>query len=171
MRRMLLVVGSLFLLACAGVGESVLEGVTGQEIDIREDGMDVTLPEGGTASMSWGGAATHHASIPFTAPPDSQVVLSGEIAFPGRMTSHYVTYETTVQTEAAMLQRYRQEMTAMGLTPTEEPIEGGVSLNAERDGTAHFVTVTDADPIEAVQITFGVGSIEDIQQGMAINPG
>ena len=59
MRRLLLAGLGGMLLACSGIGESILEGVIGEEISIRDDGMDMTLPNDGQLNIFWGDSATH----------------------------------------------------------------------------------------------------------------
>lgn len=165
MRRGLLGALCVALLACSGIGESILEQATGGDVELMEGGMDLTLPDGGTIQLRWEDKATHAPEIPFTPPAGGVIGVSGVATVPSMPTSYFVVYSSTDNAEALVAQ-YTQEMVDMGLTPTPTTADDGtIQLQATRDDLTYFVAVP-ADNDEGNGVTLGVGSVEAIEQSL-----
>jgi len=168
MRRLLLLGVCGLLLACAGVGESLLEEVADGAFEIRHDGMDIGMPGGGHMRMDWRDAATHPAEIPLSVPPDSTIEASAVISFPDTRPAYFVAYQSPASREA-LISRYRQELEAMGLDVAEKTEAPDAITLVALDGiVAYIVTIAAKDGHHGVVL--GVGTEEALEQGMAAAP-
>ena len=168
MRRMFLTIGALLLLGCAGLTEEIIEGVTGEEIEISEDGMSVTLPGGGRMEMKFGESARHDPGLSLSPPPSATPQMSAVISLPDQPTTHLITYHSDADL-AALVEQYRTELGAKGLEVQESATsEGGTVLSAQ-DGELHyFVSVGPSeDGNDGVTVALGVGASNAIEEGFS----
>ncbi|MEL6348209.1 MAG: hypothetical protein AAFV53_34185 [Myxococcota bacterium] len=161
MRRLGLACLMGFSLACAGISEGIVEGLTGQEITITDDGLEMTLPEDGRVKVRWGEGLQHPSAIPLQPPSSGQVVAIGEVTFPDKPTSTFAVYDGVNESVDEVLARYRVSLETMGLTVTEENQDGQRSLQAERGDIMYFVSMDASGTL-----TLGVGSKSALEQGI-----
>jgi len=168
MRRLILTGSAFLLLACAGLSEKLLEGVTGEQIDISEDGMTMTLPGGGRMEMRFGDGAVHDPALSLSPPPRSTLIMSALISLPDQPVSHMVSYQSE-DAASELIEQYRAEITAKGLQPEESVgSEGAAVLNAVEGELTYFVSV--APPSEGAvgsAVTLGIGSRAAIEEGLS----
>ena len=156
---------SLSMLACAGIGERIVEQATGGEVEMMEGGMDLTLPDGGTVQLRWADKATHAPDIRLSPPEGGEIGLSGLAAIPSMPTSYFVVYSTSANPEDLVAQ-YTGELEAMSLVPTTNTTEDGATqVKAEQGEMTHFATIASEDD-GTTSVTLGVGSIAAIEQGL-----
>lgn len=169
MRRMLLGTGCVLLLACGGLVEDLAESVTGGEIDIREDGMELDLPDGMHVSMDWGEAARHPGTLDLSPPPGGDIQLSGTTATPGKPEASFAIYQATGDPRL-VFDRYRQELSARGLSVEEGTGEdGSLELTAEQDGILYLVSISERED-GGLTVVLGQGPPEELAQGLDANP-
>ncbi|MDG1482302.1 MAG: hypothetical protein P8R54_22115 [Myxococcota bacterium] len=168
MRRLILTGSAFLLLACAGLSEKLIESVTGEQIDISEDGMAMTLPGGGRMEMKFGDGAVHDPALSLSPPPRSTLIMSALISLPEQPVSHMVSYQSEDEA-SGLIEQYRAEITAKGLEPEQSVgSEGAAVLNAAEGELTYFVSV--GPPSEGnvgSAVTLGIGSRAAIEEGLS----
>ena len=168
MKRFIGIAG-VMLLACGGMTEQIIEGVTGEEITISEEGFESTLPNDGKVSIKWAGAAQHPPELIFAPPPDSSLELSGTVTFPEQPASHFVIYQSSAERDTIAAQ-YKQQLEGMGMTVEEtRETDTAVVLKAEQDGLTYIVAV-ETSPENVTSVTLGQGSEEALENGLNASP-
>jgi len=168
MRKMILTIGGLLLLGCAGLTEELIEGVTGEEIEISEDGMSVTLPGGGRMEMKFGESAIHDPALSLSPPPSATPQMSAVISLPDQPTTHVITYHSDAEA-SGMIELYRSELSAKGLEVEERTTsEGGTVLTAQAEELNYFASVGPSeDGGSGSTVALGVGSSNAIEEGLS----
>lgn len=167
MRKILFGSSLLLSLACAGITEGIVEEVTGSEIEIRENGMDMSFPDGGKVKVNWGEGLTHPAALRLPPPPRGALALTGEAVFPNEPISVFAMYGEIPQTQGELVLLYRQEMEKLGLSVTEEVDEEGARILRAVEGEIHYFV---SAPKEDGTLALGMGSPDAIERGLNARP-
>lgn len=170
MRRLLLTMSTLMLLACAGLSEKLLEEVTGADVEIREDGIRLGLPGGGTVDFTVGENAVHDPALTLSA-PDGTIVMSGVITMPEQPDSYLAVYGAE-EARPELVERYRQELSSQGLTIDESTSEDGSTILQGSDGERAYLVVvgSPSEGSDGATVSLGVGSHQALQQGLEASP-
>jgi hypothetical protein len=162
-------ISGLLLLACGGMTEQIIEGVTGEEITFSEDGFESTLPNDGRVSIQWGEGVQHSDALVFEPPPDGTLEISGLVTFPDQPESHFVIYQTPADKDTIAAQ-YRQQLEGMGMTVEEKQQEGDALVLKAAQGELTYIVAIESDTENVTRVTLGQGSESALEEGMNANP-